>query len=323
MRAVRLVKYGKPHEALRLEDLESPTPGRGEALVRIEAAGVCGRDLVVRKGAFPHVRLPVIPGHEGVGRVVDVGPGADRDLVGQRVFVAPAMYDGTCDYCRRGLENLCRNAQYLGEHRDGTYSEYMALPADFVYPFHGVDPRAAVLATDVIPTAIAAVRRVDVEGKRVLVVGGGGTGLYLAQVAKLRGADVYISTRSADKAKAYGSLGIGIYREGMKDFDVVFDTVGSPTMETSIRLAKRNGAVVLIGNVTGERAQLSPALIILRQIAVLGHMAYKPWDVYEALDLLRRGLIAPIYTEYKLSEAARAHEDMEAGAVLGRAVLIP
>jgi alcohol dehydrogenase len=61
----------------------------------------------------------------------------------------------------------------------------------------------------------------------------------------------------------------------------------------------------------------------LRQIAVLGHMAYKPWDVYEALDLLRRGLIAPIYTEYRLSEAIKAHEDMEAGAVLGRAVLIP
>ncbi|MGC9169196.1 MAG: alcohol dehydrogenase catalytic domain-containing protein [Thermoproteus sp.] len=323
MRAVRLVRFGKPSEALRLEDLEDPRPGKGEVLVKVEAAGVCGRDLVVRKGAFPHVRLPVIPGHEGVGKVVDVGPGVDRDLVGQRVFVAPAMYDGTCDYCRRGLENLCRNAQYLGEHRDGTYSEYVVLPSNFVYPFHGVDPRAAVLATDVIPTAIAAVRRVDVDGRKVLVVGGGGTGLYLAQVAKLRGAEVYISTRSADKAKAYVSLGIGIYQEGMKDFDVVFDTAGSPTIETSIRLAKRNGVVVLIGNVTGERAYLSPALIILRQIAVLGHMAYKPWDVYEGLDLLRRGLIAPVYTEYKLSEAVKAHEDMEAGRVLGRAVLTP
>lgn len=323
MKAVRLVKFGRPQEALRLEELEDPRPGKGEVLVKIEAAGVCGRDLVVRKGAFPHVRPPVVPGHEGVGRVVDVGPGVDGDLVGQRVFVAPALYDGTCDYCRRGLENLCRNAQYLGEHRDGTYSEYVVLPSNFVFPFHGVDPRAAVLATDVIPTAIAAVRRVDVEGKRVLVVGGGGTGLYLAQIARLRGGDVYISTRSPEKARIYSSLGIGIYQEGMKDFDVVFDTVGSPTLENSIRLAKRNGVVVLIGNVTGEKAVLSPALIILRQIAVLGHMAYKPWDVYEGLDLLRRGLVKPIYTEYKLQEAAKAHEDMEAGRVLGRAVLTP
>lgn len=323
MKAVRLVKFGPPGEALRLVELNEPRPGTGEVLVKIEAAGVCGRDLVVRKGAFPHVKLPITPGHEGVGRVVDVGPGVEKDLVGQRVFVAPALYDGTCEYCRRGLENLCRNAQYLGEHRDGTYAEYVILPSNFVYPFHGVDPREAVLATDVIPTAIASVRRVDVEGRKVLVVGGGGTGLYIAQVAKLRGADVYISTRSAEKAKAYSSLGLEIYREGMKDFDVVFDTVGSPTFENSIRLAKRNGAVVLIGNVTGEKALLSPALLILRQISVLGHMAYKPWDVYEGLDLLRRGLIKPIYTEYKLPEAARAHEDMEAGRVLGRAVLTP
>ncbi|MEM1638134.1 MAG: alcohol dehydrogenase catalytic domain-containing protein [Pyrobaculum sp.] len=323
MKAVRLVKFGSPGEALRLVELDEPRPGGGEVLVKMEAAGVCGRDLVVRKGAFPHVRLPITPGHEGVGRVVEVGPGVEKDLVGQRVFVAPALYDGTCEYCRRGLENLCRNAQYLGEHRDGTYAEYVVLPSNFVYPFHGVDPREAVLATDVIPTAVASVRRVDVEGKRVLVVGGGGTGLYIAQVAKLRGAEVYISTRSAEKAKAYSSLGLEIYREGMKDFDVVFDTVGSPTIEGSIRLAKRNGVVVLIGNVTGEKAVLSPALLILRQVAVLGHMAYKPWDVYEGLDLLRRGLIKPIYTEYKLSDAARAHEDMEAGRVLGRAVLTP
>lgn len=318
-----MVKFGSPRDALRLEDLEDPRPGKGEVLVKIEAAGVCGRDLVVRKGAFPHVKPPVIPGHEGVGKVEDVGPGVERDLVGQRVFLAPALYDGTCDYCRRGFENLCRNAQYLGEHRDGTYSEYVVVPSNFVFPFHGIDPREAVLATDVVPTAIAAVRRVDVDGKKVLVVGGGGTGLYLAQVARLRGGDVYISTRSTEKAKAYSSLGIGIYQEGMKDFDVVFDTVGSPTLESSIRLAKRNGVVVLIGNVTGERAVLSPALIILRQIAVLGHMAYKPWDVYEGLDLLRRGLLKPIYTEYKLHEAIKAHEDMEAGRVLGRAVLTP
>jgi alcohol dehydrogenase len=323
MRAVRLVKFGAPEEALRYGEVEDPKPGRGEVLIKIEAAGVCGRDLVVRKGAFPHVKPPVIPGHEGVGRVADVGPGADKDLVGVRVFLAPSLYDGVCDYCRRGLENLCRNAQYLGEHRDGAYAEYVVLPERFVFPYHGVDPREAVLATDVIPTAIASVRRAQVEGRRVLVVGGGGTGLYIAQVAKLRGAEVYISTRSPDKAKAYAQLGLGIYEEDMKDFDVVFDTVGAPTLERSIRLAKRNGEVVLIGNVTGERAYLSPALLILRQISVLGHMAYKPWDVYEGLDLLRRGLIRPVYTEYKLSEAAKAHLDMEAGRVLGRAVLTP
>ena len=105
-----------------------------------------------------------MPGHEGVGRVVEVGPGVEKELVGARVFLS-AVYDGTCEYCRRGLENLCRNAELLGESRNGTYAEYVLLPARFVHPFHGVDPRAAVVATCPLSTAVYALRHVDVDGK--------------------------------------------------------------------------------------------------------------------------------------------------------------
>lgn len=322
MKAVQLVKFGTPREALQYTELPDPRPGPGEVVVRIEAAGVCGRDLVVRKGAFPHVKPPVIPGHEGIGRVVEVGPGVEKELIGVRVFLS-AVYDGTCEYCRRGLENLCRNAELLGESRNGTYAEYVVLPAKFVHPFHGVDPRAAVVATCPLSTAVYALKHVDVDGKKVLVVGAGGTGLYIAQLAKVRGGDVYVSTRSPEKAKILYELGIKTAVEGDKDFDVVVDTVGSPTLERSLKLARRNGSVVVIGNVTGERASISPALIILRQVKVIGSMAFRPWDIYEALDLLRRGLIKPLYTEYRLEDAAKAHEDMERGAVFGRAVLTP
>ena len=322
MRAVQLVKFGEPREALRYTDLPDPAPGPGDVLVKIEAAGVCGRDLVVRKGAFPHVKPPVVPGHEGVGKVVEVGPGVERDVVGSRVFLS-AIYDGTCDYCRRGFENLCRNAELLGESRNGTYAEYVVLPAKFAHPFHGVDPRVAVVATCPLATAVYTLRHVDVEGRRVLVVGAGGTGVYIAQLAKVRGGEVYVSTRSPEKAAVLRQLGLEVAAEGDKDFDVVIDTVGSPTLERSLKLARRAGSVVVIGNVTGERAALSPALVILRQLKVLGSMAFRPWDIYEALDLLKRGLIKPLYAEYRLQDAARAHEDMERGVVVGRAVLIP
>jgi alcohol dehydrogenase len=237
------------------------------------------------------------------------------------VFLS-AIYDGTCEYCRRGLENLCRNAELLGESRNGTYAEYVLLPARFVHPFHGVDPRAAVVATCPLSTAVYALRHVDVDGKRVLVVGAGGTGLYIAQLAKVRGGEVYVSTRSREKAKVLSELGIKTAEEGDKDFDVVVDTVGSPTLERSLKLVKRNGVVVVIGNVTGEKALISPALIILRQIKVIGSMAFRPWDIYEALDLLKRGLIKPFYVEYRLEDAAKAHEDMERAAVFGRAVIL-
>jgi D-arabinose 1-dehydrogenase-like Zn-dependent alcohol dehydrogenase len=163
---------------------------------------------------------------------------------------------------------------------------------------------------------------VDVDGKRVLVVGAGGVGLYIAQLAKVRSGEVYVSMRSREKAKALSELGIKTAEEGDKDFDVVVDTVWSPTLERSLKLVKRNG-VVVIGNVTGEKALISPALIILRQVKVVGSMAFRPWDIYEALDLLKRGLIKPFYAEYRLEDAAKAHEDMERGAVFARAVFNP
>lgn len=322
MKAVQLVKFGAPQETLVYTELPDPRPGAGEVLVKIEAAGICGRDLVVRKGAFPHVKPPIIPGHEGVGRVAEVGPGVDKGLVGAKVFLS-SIYDGTCDYCRRGFENLCRNAELLGEMRNGTYAEYVVVPAQSVHPYHGLDPKAAVVATCPLSTAVYALRHVDVEGRRVLVVGAGGTGLYIAQLAKVRGAEAYVSTRSPEKAKLIEGLGLKIAGERDKDFDVVVDTVGSPTLEKSLKSAKRGGTVIVIGNITGERALLSPALIILRQVKVLGSMAFRPWDIYEALDLLRRGLVKPLFTEYALSQAAKAHEDMEAGRVVGRAVLTP
>lgn len=322
MRAVQLVKFGSPHEALRVVDLPRPSPGRGDVVVKVEAAGVCGRDLVVRRGAFPHVKPPVVPGHEGVGVVVEIGEGVDPALVGSRVFLS-SIYDGTCEYCRRGYENLCRNAELLGESRDGTYAEYVVIPARFVHPFHGVEPKAAVVATCPLATAVYLLKHVDVEGRKVLVVGAGGTGLYIAQLARLRGGEVYISTRSLEKAKAAEALGLGVAAAGEKDFDVVIDTVGAPTLEKSLKLARRGGQVAVIGNVTGEKAEFSPALVILRQLRVFGTMAFRPWDVYEALDLLKRGLIKPLYREYRLVEAAEAHSDMERGAVLGRAVLTP
>ncbi|MEM0276604.1 alcohol dehydrogenase catalytic domain-containing protein [Pyrobaculum sp.] len=322
MKAVQLVKFGEPAEALKFVDLPDPVPGPGDVVVKIEAAGVCGRDLVVRKGAFPHVKPPIVPGHEGVGKIVDVGPGVEKDIIGERVFLS-GIYDGTCEYCKRGLENLCKNAELLGESRNGTYAEYVLVPAKFAHPFHGLDPRVAVVATCPLSTAVYALRHVDVEGKKVLVVGAGGTGIYIAQLTKVRGAEVYVSTRSPDKARVLKELGINTAPEGEKDFDVVVDTVGSPTLERSLKLAKRSGSVLVIGNVTGEKALLSPALIILRQLKVIGSMAFRPWDIYEALDILKRGLVKPLYTEYKLQDAARAHEDMERGAVIGRAILVP
>jgi alcohol dehydrogenase len=115
-----LLSLGSRARLCSIQNLPDPRPGPGEVVVKIEAAGVRGRDLVVRKGAFPHVKLPVVPGHEGVGRVVEVGPGVEKEPVGAGVSLS-AVYDGTCEYCRRGLENLCKSAEPLGESRNGTY----------------------------------------------------------------------------------------------------------------------------------------------------------------------------------------------------------
>jgi len=184
---------------LRLEEREKPSPDEKELLIQVEACGLCHTDLHTVEGDLPEVRLPIVPGHQVVGRVVEVGRGASRFKLGERVGVA-WLYStcGQCLFCLSGQENLCLQARFTGYHIDGGYAEYMVAPENFVYPL-SEEIEAVQLAPLLCAGIIGyrALRLSQVKPGETLALFGFGASAHLAiQVALHWGCQVLVFSRS-------------------------------------------------------------------------------------------------------------------------------
>ncbi|HEX6025146.1 MAG TPA: alcohol dehydrogenase catalytic domain-containing protein [Solirubrobacter sp.] len=206
------------HGAERLELVErpDPTPGAGQLLIAPSAVGICGTDVEIFEGSLAYFRMglaeyPIVPGHEWTGVVVDVGAGVTGFSPGDRVVGEVAIGCGKCVRCRAGRQHLCARRTETGiVHMDGAMASRMVFPAAFAHRVD-LDARAAAL---VEPTSVAlhAVRRGDVAGKGVLVVGAGPIGLLVAQCARAEGAaEVVISDTRADRLEVAAALGVTTY----------------------------------------------------------------------------------------------------------------
>ncbi|HKA92101.1 MAG TPA: zinc-dependent alcohol dehydrogenase family protein [Haliangiales bacterium] len=208
MRACRLHRPGPVAERpLAVEDAPDPTPGLDEVLVTVAMCGICRTDLHVVEGELPSRRSPVIPGHQVVGTVVARGAGADAPPVGARVGVAWLHRTcGVCRYCRAGRENLCPNAAFTGWSVDGGYAELVTAPAAFVHliPDGYADRDAApLLCAGIIGyRALRLAGIADWRGARLGLYGFGAAGHIAIQIARARGADVYVCTRDRAKHRA-------------------------------------------------------------------------------------------------------------------------
>ena len=210
MRAAILEKQAAVESRpLKLVELEEPKPREGEVLIRVSACGVCRTDLHVTEGDLPFRLQPVIPGHQIVGRI----DGSD-----ERVGVAWLhSTDGTCRFCRSGRENLCDDAQFTGWTRNGGFAEFVTARRDFVYPIpHGFDDiqAAPLLCAGII--GYRALRLCDLsnwKGARLGIYGFGAAGHVSIQIARARGADVYVATRDRKKhqslAEELGAIWVG------------------------------------------------------------------------------------------------------------------
>lgn len=242
---------------IRLEQVDIPTPGPNEALLKIAACGVCGSDLdrMYKKG--PH-KLPLITGHEFSAVVTEVGENVTSVQVGDHVTVPPMLPCFKCGPCQQGHFSLCEDYDYYGSRRNGAYAEYVCGPADLLLkvPFD-LDLRAAAM---VDPAAIAlhAILRTKLTiGSKVAVTGGGGPiGLFAIQWAKLMGASEVVSI-DVSKEKIELALEAGATRavSDWKDlgdlddgFDVVIETSGARAVpDQAVAVMARRGEVVLIG----------------------------------------------------------------------------
>lgn len=325
----------------RLEEFDRPEPGPGEVLVEVEACGVgltvlncINGDLSSDPGLLPRV-----PGHEFVGRVIQLGAGADPDLEGRRVTAYFYLSCGTCITCSAGLQARCeRLAGWVGVHRDGGYAPYAVLPElNAVLVPDDLDPVAATVAPDAVATPLHVSRRADIgPGDRVAVIGaGGGVGVHMIQVAALFGATVAGLEVEPEKLAAIDELGIrAVDSSDLDTLDsgtlwtqgaptVVIDLVGTPaTLRWSASALGTGGRMVVLTTFRDRELALDPRELVFREAAVLGSRYATRAEVSEAAQLLAEERIQPIIGKRTdLAGVLDLHHDLQTGQLLGRGAL--
>lgn len=342
MKAVVLTGYGG-YDVLVEREVDVPRISGGEVLIRVRGCGVCYRDTIVRRGMM-RARIPVIPGHEVSGEVVEVGDGVEGLSRGDLVASLIYSYDPRDPSCAGGRENICRSRVSIGEDRDGCYAEYIALP-HWVLERVGSPGEAGAesysIAACVVGTALRAVKTIGrvSRGESVLVTGaGGGVGVHVIQVARALGARVIAATRSPEKAEIVRRAGadeVIVYRDSFSEevrrltdgegVDMVIEIVGGPTLEQSLRSVRRGGRVIVIGNVDPKPQGVLLGLVILREISIHGVMNSTHTELREAIEMLRKGLVKPVIRTIDLSQESirKTHQELEKGASIGRHVIVP
>jgi 2-desacetyl-2-hydroxyethyl bacteriochlorophyllide A dehydrogenase len=314
-----------------LETVPDPYAGAGEALVRIEAAGICGTDYRIWTGERG-VRYPLIPGHEFIGEVVAVGPGVTRIAPGDRVAVEPNWGCGTCDLCRDGLRNLCLARTAVGIDRDGGFAELAVLPELACWPAPPALASDVLLFAEPLAVVARAIGRADPRpGESAAVVGVGTLGLLAIQLLQARGCRVLAVGRTdrrlalarelgADESVAgAGEAVVDAARRlsGRDGVDLVVETAGTPeAVELAVGqvgFIRPGGRVVLTG-LPHEPARVQFFWVVRREIDIRGSMIYRD-EFGDAVALLAAGRIRvePLLTHrFPLSAidaAIAAHQD--------------
>ncbi len=322
------------------EDIPDPRPGPEEVLVEVEA---CGIGLTVLNCIAGNLSddpglLPRVPGHELVGRVVEVGEGVGAGWQGLRVAAYFYLYCGDCGFCRKGWQQRCANlAGWVGVHRDGGYAPYAALPSRNVIPLpDGLDPVAATVVPDAVATPVHVTARAGIgPDDRVAVIGaGGGVGIHMVQVALSRGAKVAGLDVTDAKLEAVAEFGATPVRSndfatlqpGIFEGDrptVVVDFVGTTESTTWAKdSVDTGGRVVALTTFPGRSVPISPRELVFREFSVIGSRYATTDQLAEAADLVLSGAVRPVIGRVvEPGEVPSVHEDLRAGRLLGRGAI--
>ena len=331
MAAAQILRRPGPVGQGPLEPVEfdAPVPLAGEVVIEVAACGVCRTDLQLVEGDLTARRLPIIPGHQVVGRVIAVGPDVDRWAIGDRVGVAwLAGTCGSCAACNSGRENLCPNAQFTGWDRDGGYAGVIAARADFAFAIP--DGFTDVEAAPLLCGGVIGYRSLTLSGirpgERLGLYGFGASALLAMQVAVHWGCEVYVATRSAaerSRALELGAVWAGDYDDLLPaplDAAVTFAPVGSVVV-AALRSIRPGGTVAINAIHLDAIPTFDYDLLwgerILRSVA-----NFTRRDAEEFLQLAAAIPIRTVADTYPLHEANRALQDLAGGHVDGAAVLV-
>lgn len=328
MRAMTLTRPGLG----RLEPVETamPVPGPTDVLVKVLACGVCRTDLHLVDGELPHPAIPVVPGHEIVGRIESIGERVTALAPGMRVGV-PWLGGscGACDFCRSERENLCPDARYTGYQRDGGYAEWVVADASFCFPLP--DRYDDVHAAPLLCAGLIGYRayRMAGPGRRLGVYGFGAAAHIITQVAVHQGREVFAFVAPGDQTAVEFALDVGATWAGFStappprvlDSAIVFAPVGPLVPEALSRVAP-GGVVVCAGIHMSDIPTFPYRLLweerVLRSVANLTRR-----DGREFLALAASMPLRTHVRPYPLADANRALADLRAGRVSGAAVLVP
>lgn len=342
MRAVGFREHGDVNQ-FELLSVETPTAGRGEVLVDVAACAVNRQDLIAVRELEHYVPdYPFWGGGDVAGHVAALGDGVADWTVGDRVVVDPAMPCGACELCVQGEGSMCENYRVMGEHVKGGFGEYVAVPAENLYPVPDDYPleRAAAVPMTAGTAWRALAHRADVEPYHdVLVVGAtGGLGTFAVQFAdRVLGVDtLYATTSSDEKAEFLRDLGVDhvvdytteSFDERIWDFtdgrgvDVVYNSVGGDTWVPSMRALQNGGVLVTSGATADPTPETEMRLMFVRQFDIRGSTTHNRHQFRQAMDLVFDGRVDPVIDEFfPLAEYDTAFRRMDDRRVYGKVVL--
>lgn len=330
MSTMRAMVLDRPGTPLVARERPLPVPGAGEILVAVSACGVCRTDLHVVDGELARPALPVVPGHEIVGRVAALGAGVTGFAVGERVGV-PWLGGtcGVCRYCRAGAENLCDAPAFTGYTRDGGFATHALADARYCFPL-GEEGEDAAIAPWLCAGLIGwRSYRMAGEGEALGLYGFGAAAHILAQIAHWQGRRVYAFTRRGDAsaqdfARAHGAVWAGGSDEMPPeplDAAIIFAPVGA-LVPAALRAVRKGGRVVCGGIHMSDIPSFPYALLWQeRQLVSVANLTRE--DAREFLALAPRAGVTCAVVRYPLEDANAALADLRAGRLQGAAVLVP
>jgi L-gulonate 5-dehydrogenase len=290
-----------PH-ALEVRDVPIPAPGTAEALIAVEAVGLCGSDFHLFDGTHPYARFPQTQGHEFAGRIEAFGPGYDGPLsVGDRVAVEPLVACRTCFACRRGRYNCCARLQVMGAHIPGALAEYVTVREDALYGVGDLEPHLAAVVEPVSIGLQAVHRGAITEADRVVVLGAGPIGLAVTLGARDRGARVLVADRVPGRLAVALAFGADTTVDTTSDdltaavsdwtgddgAAVVVDATGVPGLiRTAFDLVAPSGTIVVVG-ISDQEVAIPVIEFTRKEVTVLGSRN-NAGIFADAVELVRR-----------------------------------
>lgn len=311
------------------QSISSPVIGKGEVLIKVLHAGLCGTDLAIYLGKMAHrIKPPLVMGHEFCGVIVEKDPSLSINI-GQKVIIQPMLGCGTCPLCMKGETQVCLSSRVIGIEQNGGFAEYAVAPIEAVYPVPQEMPSDEAALMEPVAVAVRGVKQANVaQGDVVVVLGGGPIGLLLAMAARQAGAEkVYVSEINDYRLKVANDLGFLTIDAKQRDVeeailadtnefgaDVVFEAAGTVhTAKQMTRIIKRQGTILVI-SLYKEPAPVDLLAMQNRELTIKSTRAYTHQDFKEAIELVAQKQfdLAPLITDrLPLEQLAEGFQRMQ------------